>query len=111
MATQESVWRKRLIQDMGVTVDYLVPIACDNESTIKLAGNPMFHARTKHIEVQYHFVREKVLNQEIVLHQVRTNDQVADVFTKALPRAKFETFRMDLGVTDRMSALRGSVKN
>ena len=70
----------------------------------------MFHARTKHLEIHHHFVREKVLYQEIVLQKVRTNDQVVDVFTKALPRAKFELFRSALGLTDRASALRGSVK-
>ena len=91
-------------------MDYPIPIACNNESTIKLAGNPVFHARIKHIEIHHHFVHEKVLNQEIVLQKVRTSDQVVDVFTKALPRAKFELFRSDLGLTDRVSALRGSVK-
>lgn len=111
MATQECTWLKRLIQDIGITVDYPVPISCDNENTIKLAGNPMFHARTKHIEVHYYFVREKVLSQKVVLQQVGTNDPVANVFTKALPRAKFEMFRRALGLTDRVSALRGSVAN
>ena len=52
----------------------------------------MFHACTKHIEVHYHFVREKVLKQEIVLKKVGTNDQVANVFIKSLSRAKFEKF-------------------
>ena len=52
----------------------------------------MFHVRTKHIEVHYHFVLERVLKQEIVLKKVGTNDQVVDVFTKALLRAKFEKF-------------------
>ena len=91
-------------------MDYPIPIACDNKSTIKLAGNPVFHACTKNIEIHHHFVREKVLNQEIVLQKVRTSDQVADVFTKALPRAKFELFHSALGLTDHASALRGSVK-
>ena len=81
-------------------MDYPIPIACDNESTIKLVGNLVFHARTKHIEIHHHFVREKVLNQEIVLQKVRTSDQVADVFTKALPRAKYELFRSALGLTE-----------
>ena len=110
MATQECIWLKQLIQDISVTMDYPIPIACDNESTIKLVGNPVFHARTKHIEMYHHFVCEKVLNQEIGLQKVRTSDQVADVFTKALPRAKFEVFRSALNLTDRASTLRGSVK-
>ncbi|KAK2974046.1 hypothetical protein RJ640_006238 [Escallonia rubra] len=90
MATQECVWLKRLIGDMFCEVDYAVQIKCDNESAIKLASNPIFHARTKHIEVRYHFVREKVLSEDVELLSVRTNDQVADIFTKALVEPKFQ---------------------
>lgn len=60
---------------------YAVLIKCDNENAIKLASNLVFHVRTKHIEVRRHFVRENVLNQEIELKGVKTNDQVADIFT------------------------------
>ncbi|KAK2965995.1 hypothetical protein RJ640_012350 [Escallonia rubra] len=98
MATQECVWLKRLIGDMFCEVDYAVQIKCDNESAIKLASNPIFHARTKHIEVRYHFVREKVLSEDVELLSVRTNDQVADIFTKALVEPKFQRFRNALGV-------------
>ncbi|KAK3006483.1 hypothetical protein RJ639_016084 [Escallonia herrerae] len=110
MATQECVWLKRLISDIYAKVEYVIPIHCDNESAIKLAENPVFHARTKHIEVQHHFVREKVLGQEITLEKVRIGDQVADIFTKALTKEKFEMFRDALGVIDCNHALRGSVK-
>ena len=110
-AAQECIWIKRLLQDTGFALNYPIPVSCDNESTNKLASNPVFHASTKHIEVHYHFVREKVLKQEIVLKKVGTNDQVANVFTKALLRAKFEKFRSALGVVDNSFALRGSVAN
>ena len=79
-------------------VDNAVQIKCDNENAIKLASNPVFHARTKHIEVHYHFLREKVLKKEVELLGVRTNDQVADIFTKALEKPKFQLFRDALGV-------------
>ncbi|KAK3034469.1 hypothetical protein RJ639_033325 [Escallonia herrerae] len=111
MATQECIWLKRLISDIYKKVDYAVPIHCDNESAIKLASNPVFHGRTKHIEVRHHFVREKVLSQDIKLDSVRTSNQVADLFTKALAESKFERFRAALGMLDRKHALRGSVKN
>lgn len=111
MATQECIWLKRLIQEMFSALDYPIPIHCDNESAIKLAGNPVFHARTKHIETHYHFVREKVLAQDIQLQKIRTEDQVADIFTKALGKAKFEVFRDALGIVDSKFALRGSVAN
>ncbi|KAK3014567.1 hypothetical protein RJ639_010181 [Escallonia herrerae] len=100
MAMQECIWLKRLISDIYKKVDYAVPIHCDNESAIKLASNPVFHGRTKHIEVRHHFVREKVLSQDIKLDSVRTSNQVADLFTKALAESKFERFRAALGMLD-----------
>ncbi|XP_071713380.1 secreted RxLR effector protein 161-like [Rutidosis leptorrhynchoides] len=84
MAAQECTWLRRLIGDILEKVDYVVKLKCDNESAIKLASNPVFHARTKHIEMRYHFIRKKVLSREIELANVRTNAQVADIFTKAL---------------------------
>jgi hypothetical protein len=53
---------------------------CDNVSTLALASNPVFHARTKHIAVDYHFIREKVLNGDILVKFISTLDQVADIF-------------------------------
>ncbi|KAK4269228.1 hypothetical protein QN277_022414 [Acacia crassicarpa] len=111
MAAQECVWLERLIEDMLQEVDYAVEIRCDNESAVKLASNPVFHARTKHIEVRYHFIREKVLNEEIKLTGVQTKAQVADIFTKALVKPKFQNLRSALGVVDGRFALRGSIKN
>ncbi|KAL0301676.1 UNVERIFIED_CONTAM: Retrovirus-related Pol polyprotein from transposon TNT 1-94 [Sesamum radiatum] len=100
IATQECIWLKRLIGDIYGKVNYTVPIECDNESAIRLASNPVFHGRTKHVEIHHHFVREKVLNQEVELKGIHTNDQVADIFTKALAKPKFESFRTALGVID-----------
>ncbi len=70
----------------------LVVIYCDNMSTILIANNSIYHARTKHIEVHYHFIREKVLAKEIDLIHVNTKDQVADIFTKALSTYKLKKF-------------------
>ncbi|KAI3448749.1 hypothetical protein Pfo_005414 [Paulownia fortunei] len=111
MATQECIWLKRLIEEIFYVLDYPIPIQCDNESAIKLVGNPVFHVRTKHIETRYHFVREKVLTHDIQLQKIRTEDQVGDIFTKALGKAKFEAFQSALGVVDSQFALRGSVAN
>ncbi|KAL0433338.1 UNVERIFIED_CONTAM: Retrovirus-related Pol polyprotein from transposon TNT 1-94 [Sesamum latifolium] len=111
MAAQECVWLKRLIEDMLHKVDYPVQIRCDNESTIKLASNPVFHGRTKHIEIRHHYIREKVLEQEIELKSISTNEQVADIFTKALGKSKFEYYRIALGIIDPEDALRGSDRN
>lgn len=111
MAAQECVWLKYLMKDIFSQIDYAVSIYCDNESAIKLASNPILHRRTKHIDVRYHFIREKVLSQEIELKGIPTTNQIADIFTKALDKSKFETFRYALGVMDREHALRGSLTN
>jgi len=65
-------------------VDAPVVIYCDNISSILLANDPVYHARTKHIEVHYHFIREKVLAKEIDFIHVSTKNQVVDIFIKAL---------------------------
>ncbi|KAL7102369.1 hypothetical protein ACP275_08G116100 [Erythranthe tilingii] len=93
MAAQECIWLKSLLGDLFCKVEYAVKIKCDNESAIKLASNP------------------NVLKQEIELEKVATSEQVADIFTKALAKPKFEYFIAALGVVDRKYALRGSVEN
>jgi hypothetical protein len=92
-------------------VDTPVVIYCDNISSILLANNPVYHAKTKHIEVHYHFIREKVIVKEIDLIHVSTKDQVVDIFTKALSTNKLKKFRQMLGVLEVDLSLRGSVEN
>ncbi len=71
-------------------MDAPVVIYCDNISSILLVNNPVYHVRTKHIEVHYHFIREKVLAKEIDLIHVSTEDQIADIFIKALGTDKLK---------------------
>ncbi len=92
-------------------MDAPVVIYCDNISSILFVNNPVYHARTKHIEVHYHFIREKVLVKEIDLIHVSTEDQVADIFTKALSINKLRKFRKMLGVLEVDLSLKGSVEN
>jgi hypothetical protein len=73
-------------------VDVLVVIYYDNISSILLANNPVYHARTKHIEVYYHFIKEKVLTREINLIHVSIENQIANIFTKALSADKLRRF-------------------
>jgi transposase InsO family protein len=98
MAAQESTWLKQLLKDLHQPTEYQVRIFCDNLSSIRLAENPVFHARTKHIEVHYHYIREKVLEGDIEMVPIKTDDQTADILTKSLGKAKFEKFREALGM-------------
>ncbi len=92
-------------------MDAHVVIYCDNMSSILLANNQVYHARTKHIEVHYHFIREKVLAKKIDLIHVSTKDQVVDIFTKALGTDKLKKFQKMFGVLEVDLSLRGSVEN
>ena len=67
-------------------------LKCDNLSAVRLAKNPVFHARTKYVEVRYHFIREKVLREEMNIEHTRIDDQVVDIFTKALSYVMFNQF-------------------
>jgi len=92
-------------------VDAPIVIYCDNISSILFANNLVCHARTKHIEVHYHFIRKKVLAKEINLIHVNIKDQVADIFTKALGIDKLKKFRQMLVVLEVDLSLKGSVEN
>jgi hypothetical protein len=67
-------------------------IQCDNQSCIKMTENPVFHDRSKHIEIQYHYIRDMVQRGAIKLQYVSTDEQVVDVMTKPVSRVKFEHF-------------------
>ncbi|MCO5602053.1 hypothetical protein L7F22_056180 [Adiantum nelumboides] len=97
-ATVECVWLRRLMADLGVGQDTANTIYTDSQSTLAVVRNPVFHARTKHIEVHYHYVKERLSAGEISLAYVPTQDNLADLFTKALSREKLEAFRKALGL-------------
>jgi hypothetical protein len=84
IVAHEVVWLQKLLSNLGQSVDVPAIIYCDNINSILLANNPVYHVRTKNIEVHYHFIREKVLTREINLIHVNIEDQVVNNFTKAL---------------------------
>jgi len=86
-------------------------IYCDSIHSILLANNPVYHVKTKHIEVHYHFTREKVLAREINLIHVSIENQIVDIFRKALGIDKLKKFRKMFGVLKVDLSLRGSVEN
>lgn len=99
VAAQECVWLVSLLGEIKQETGYKVQLMCDNQSAIKLAENPVFHARTKHIEVHYHFIREKVLKGEIEMKWIDTESQIVDVFTKNLSQVKMVKLCEDIGLT------------
>jgi hypothetical protein len=108
----ELTWLQHLLHDLGIKLERRPLILCDNQSAIHLAHNPVFHARTKHIEIDYHFIREKVTAGHLQLQYLPTTQQIADVFTKALGKDSFSTFRYKLGVHPHsLPTLKGDVKN
>ncbi|KAH9292825.1 hypothetical protein KI387_042000, partial [Taxus chinensis] len=98
MATCEAIWlRKLLVALFGQKVETTV-IHCDNQSCIKLSENPVFHDRSKHIDIRYHFIRDCVQRGIVQLQYIPTEEQVADILTKALGKEKFIFFRDKMGV-------------
>ncbi|PKU73279.1 Retrovirus-related Pol polyprotein from transposon TNT 1-94 [Dendrobium catenatum] len=89
-ATTEIIWLRRLLQELDIPQNVPTILYCDNTSAIALANNPVYHARTKHIEIDCHFIRECIKNQSIQVHHISSKDQLADLFTKALPISRFK---------------------
>ena len=84
---------------------------CDNMGAASLASNPVFHARTKHIEVDVHFIKEKVMSKEGEVRFIPSEKQIADVFTKALNNSMFEYFKDKLILDKSKFSLRGDVNS
>ena len=91
LATCEFIWLKHLLQELRFGKDEQMKLICDNQATLHISSNPVFHERTKHIEVDYHFIREKIASGCISTSFVNSNDQLANIFTKSLrgPRIKY----------------------
>ncbi|GJY75106.1 hypothetical protein Tco_0479537 [Tanacetum coccineum] len=83
------MWMRTQLQDYGFNYNK-IPLYCDSQSAIAISCNPVQHSRTKHIHTRYHFIKEQVENGIIELYFVRTEYQLADMFTKALPEERFQ---------------------
>jgi hypothetical protein len=97
-AVKEAIWLNRLLEDLDHKASGGVPILVDNQSCIALAKNPEFHSRTKHIDIQYHFIREKVELGVINLEYCPTKQMVADVLTKGVTKDKHQWCTKAMGV-------------
>ena len=90
-ATSELIWLKQLLKELGFGDVTQMTLICDNQAALHIASNPVFHERTKHIKIDCHFIREKILSGDIATRFVNLNDQLTDVFTKSLrgPRISY----------------------
>ena len=102
LAACKAIWMRKIL--VGFFGSHLEPtvIYCDNQSCIKLSANPVFHDRSKHIDIQYHHIRDCVQQRIMLLSYIPTEDHDVDILTKALTRSKFEYHRGRIGVADNL---------
>ena len=93
---------KQQLEDFKLMYNH-IPIKCDNTSAINLSKNPIQHSRTKHIEIRYHFLRDHVQKDNIVLEFTNIHDQLADIFTKPLPEDRLCMIRREIGMMHAMN--------
>lgn len=94
----EGMWIKRLMNELRLESPESFKMYSDSQAAISIAKNPVHHDRTKHVEIDRHFISEKVNSKIIELNYIPTKKQIADILTKALPRTSFEEFKSKLGL-------------
>uniref|UniRef100_A0A2N9GFY6 Reverse transcriptase Ty1/copia-type domain-containing protein n=1 Tax=Fagus sylvatica TaxID=28930 RepID=A0A2N9GFY6_FAGSY len=109
-ASAELVWLCSLLNELGVSSSSTPILWCDNIGATYLTTNPLFHAYTKHIEIDFHFVHELVSSKTVSVQFISSKDQVADTFTKPLSTAQFNSLRPNLNVRDLPLRLRGRIE-
>ena len=102
---REVLFLQALVDELYGTTQDSIPIFCDNQGAISLASNNKFHGRTKHIDLRYHYIRELVKNGTLHLEYCPTEENLADAFTKALPRPRLEKLRAKMS----LACVRGGV--
>nr|CAB3451780.1 unnamed protein product [Digitaria exilis] len=99
-AACQGIWLGRLLGRFYGKTASTTTIFIDNQSTIQLCKNPVFHSRSKHIARRFHFIRERVDDGEVTVRKIHTDDQLADILTKSLGRIRFLLLRSKIGVVD-----------
>ena len=107
--TCELQWLTYLLQDLGVSYTQPTTMYCDNQSTIQIASNQVFHEHTKHIEIDCHIVQEKINVGPLKLLPISSSIQTADIFTKSLPPSTFQLLHSKLGMKNIYSQLEGVI--
>ncbi|PPQ84311.1 hypothetical protein CVT24_012714 [Panaeolus cyanescens] len=98
-ATKEALWLRNILSELDLIKPDPVRIECDNTAAIRLSEDPSLHARVKHIDIKYHFIRDRVQKKQVFLHQIGTKDNIADIFTKALDKNTFLKLRNYTGLS------------
>ena len=96
----EIVWIHQLLSEIGFNITVPAKLRCDNQVALHIASNPVFHERTKHIEVDCHFIREKIQDGLVSTRYVKTGEQLEDILTKALNGARISYMCNKLGMID-----------
>ncbi|PKU63435.1 Retrovirus-related Pol polyprotein from transposon TNT 1-94 [Dendrobium catenatum] len=104
------IWLRRLLLDFNISLTMPTTLYCDSTSAIALANNPVFHARTKHIEIDHYFIRDHINSKTVNIFPISTKDQVADIFTKQLSTSRYQILRDKLTVHQKTISLRGCIK-
>eukprot|EP00253_Pinus_taeda_P008301 PITA_08301 len=99
-ASKEALWLRQILSEFGFEQQHPTTLWCDNQSAIQLCKDPVQHQRSKHIELHMHFIRKLIHDHVLEVQYYSTDDQVADIFTKALTEAKFTKLRYMLGVQE-----------
>jgi Reverse transcriptase (RNA-dependent DNA polymerase)/gag-polypeptide of LTR copia-type/Integrase core domain/GAG-pre-integrase domain len=105
-ATKEAIWLRTFIAELNINIPSPTSIACDSQGAMALTKNPEYHSRTKHIDIQHHYVREKVDDKSIEFKFTSTTDMMADALTKPIVKAQHEKLIKMIGL---QSCLSGSV--
>lgn len=100
-ATNQAIWLRKVFNDVKLDKQTPTVLYVDNKFAIAIAKNPVMHGRTKHINVKYHTIREAERNQEIKLIHCSTDDQLVNILTKVLFKAKFEELREKVGIGEK----------
>ena len=99
LTTCEVTWLAALLKDLGVKKLPPTILNCDNQAALAIAANPVLHEKTKHIEIDCHYVRDKIKDGTITTAHVPSKDQVADILTKILPVQQHQQILSKLGAT------------